>query len=319
MDTTSGIETFTPPSGRLVLAAYNLIQVRPTALTQEHYDYARDAMNFLLSDWSNKGVNLWSVDLQTVPLVQGMPLYNVPPDTVEILDVYVSNVFGSVQNDRILTSISRSEYASYPNKNQLGTPTTYWYNQLAPAQIYPEIGSSPIISITGDGQVATLTYSGATALPIGSTILIQGSVPITYNGANYVIFSSVSGSIVTVQFTSLETNPQTVAGTISVATQPGPQIILYQVPDGFNFQYLRYYRLRQNQVAGLANGQLPEITYPWHAAFVHGLAHWLSMSWAPQLEAQRKASADETYRAAAGRNIERAPTYIVPQLRSFRI
>ena len=76
--TTSGTYSFDPSLGELVLYAYNLIGIRNTSLTQEHMEAARMASNMVLAGWSNKGVNLWTVDLQTVPLVAGQATYAVP-------------------------------------------------------------------------------------------------------------------------------------------------------------------------------------------------------------------------------------------------
>jgi len=92
---------------------------------------ARMATNMMLANWSNQGVNLWAVDLQTVPLVQGQATYSVPSNTVVILDAYMEITQGQAQPiDRIILPISRSEYANYPNKDQQGFTTTYWFDRL---------------------------------------------------------------------------------------------------------------------------------------------------------------------------------------------
>ncbi len=128
---TSGTYTFAPSLGELTLYAYNLAGVRNTALIQEHFEAARMATNLMLANWSNRGVNLWAVDLVTVPLVQGQATYNVDPNTVVILDAYMRIDDGSSQPiDRIILPISRTEYASYPNKEQQGFTTTFWFDRL---------------------------------------------------------------------------------------------------------------------------------------------------------------------------------------------
>ena len=63
---TSGTYSWNPSLGELTLYAFNLAEIRNTALAQEHMESARMASNMLLSNWSNRGVNLWAVDLQTV-------------------------------------------------------------------------------------------------------------------------------------------------------------------------------------------------------------------------------------------------------------
>lgn len=128
---TSGTYTFNPSLGELTLYAYNLIGVRNTAVLQEHMEAARMASNMMLSRWSNQGVNLWAVDLITVPLVQGQATYSVPSNTVVMLDAYMVVDNGQSQPiDRIILPVSRTEYASYPNKEQQGFTTTFWFDRL---------------------------------------------------------------------------------------------------------------------------------------------------------------------------------------------
>lgn len=128
---TSGTYTFNPGLGELTLYAYNLIGVRNTAVLQEHMEAARIASNMMLSRWSNQGVNLWAVDLITTPLVQGQATYSVDANTVVILDAYMRIDDGTNDPiDRLILPISRSEYASYPNKEQQGFTTTYWFDRL---------------------------------------------------------------------------------------------------------------------------------------------------------------------------------------------
>lgn len=127
---TSGTYTFNPSLGELVLYAFNLCEVRNTALAQEHMESARMATNMVLASWSNRGVNLWAVDLVTTPLVEGQSTYTVDQNTVMILDAYCETTTGNQAIDRIILPVSRTEYASYPNKEQQGFPTVFWYDRL---------------------------------------------------------------------------------------------------------------------------------------------------------------------------------------------
>jgi hypothetical protein len=149
--TTSGTYTFNPSLGELTLYAYNLVGLRNTSLVQEHMQTARMATNLLLARWSNQGVNLWAVDLETVSLVQGTSTYSVPADTVMILDAYITIAQGNSNTDRIILPVSRTEYASYPNKEQQGFPTTYWFDRL----LSPTITLWPV---PDGGEATTLKY-----------------------------------------------------------------------------------------------------------------------------------------------------------------
>lgn len=148
---TSGTYTFNPSLGELTLYAYNLCGVRPTSIVQEHMMTARIASNLLLANWSNQGVNLWAVDLITTPLIQGMATYPVDNDTVMILDAYITITQGTSNTDRIILPVSRTEYASYPNKEQQGFPTVYWFDRL----LNPTITLWPV---PDGGEATTLKY-----------------------------------------------------------------------------------------------------------------------------------------------------------------
>lgn len=145
---TSGTYTFNPSAGELTLYAYQLIGLRPTSLVQEHMDSARTAMNMMLANWSNKGVNLWEVTKTVVPLVAGQSTYAIPAQTVVMLDAYVAS--GSPEIDRIILPISRTEYASYPNKAQEGYPTVFWFDRL----LSPTVTLWPV----PDGSQTSLVY-----------------------------------------------------------------------------------------------------------------------------------------------------------------
>lgn len=126
----SGTYDFAPSLGEITLYAYNLCGVRPTALAQEHMQSARMAANMMLGRWSSQGVNLWTVDQQCINLVQGCSTYQVPTNTIVMLDAYITQNEGTAAINRLILPISRTEYASYPNPSQQGFPTTFWFDRL---------------------------------------------------------------------------------------------------------------------------------------------------------------------------------------------
>ena len=52
------------------------------------YDFrtARRSLNLLLTEWANRGINLWTIEQGTIPLVQGQITYDLPIDTVDLLE-----------------------------------------------------------------------------------------------------------------------------------------------------------------------------------------------------------------------------------------
>jgi len=147
---TSGTYSYNPSLGEITLYAYNLIGLRNTSLLQEHMEAARMAANMMLGRWSSEGVNLWTVDLHTITLVQGTSTYSVPDNTVAMLDAYVTTGTGTSAINRLILPISRTEYASYPNKQQQGFPTTYWFDRL----LSPNVTLWPV----PDGNEVSFSY-----------------------------------------------------------------------------------------------------------------------------------------------------------------
>ena len=147
---TSGTYNYNPSLGEMTLYAYNLIGIRNTALLQEHMEAARMASNMMLGRWSSEGVNLWAVDLQTITLVQGTSTYTVPNNTIVMLDAYVTTGTDTSTINRLILPISRTEYASYPNKQQQGFPTTYWFDRL----LSPTVTLWPV----PDGSQSSFSY-----------------------------------------------------------------------------------------------------------------------------------------------------------------
>lgn len=148
---TSGTFNFAPDLGELGLYAFNLAQVRQTALTQQHMESLRMAANLINARWSGQDVNLWAVDLQSIPLVPGNATYSVPANTIAILDAYTTNWGqGAAQRNRIILPVSRTEYASYPNPSQQGAVTVFWFNKL--------LSPNVTFYLTPDGTNRTVNY-----------------------------------------------------------------------------------------------------------------------------------------------------------------
>lgn len=127
---TTGTYAFAPPLADLIIAAYGRIQIRRAALTVDHLQDAAMASNLLQVEWAAKEVNLWTVDLQSIPLVQGTETYDVDAATVMIMASYIQTTVGGVPTDRIIISVDRDTYASFPDKTTEGEPTVYWFNLL---------------------------------------------------------------------------------------------------------------------------------------------------------------------------------------------
>ena len=127
---TSGTYQFDPIFPEIAIEAFGRIRVMPAAITPDHMLSFRRAVGYVQSQWSNRGVNLWTVDLVTQTLLQGVTTYNVDPSTIMVLDVYLRLTGTPGPVDRIMSPISRTDYASIPNKAQQAPPTSFWFDRL---------------------------------------------------------------------------------------------------------------------------------------------------------------------------------------------
>lgn len=93
---------------------------------------ARRSMNLMTIEWQNRGINMWTIDEGTVNLVQGVSEYDLPADTIDLLEHVVRTGSGSVstQADLSISRISVSTYATIPNKLQQGRPIQVWVRRL---------------------------------------------------------------------------------------------------------------------------------------------------------------------------------------------
>lgn len=137
--TYSGTYTFAPTGGEVIAQAYSRIQIRRTAIEQEHIVNGLMELNLLLASLANLQVNLWEVDQQTINLVEGVATYTVPPETVMILDLFLRLPNTNPAIDRYMYAISRSEYSMLSNKSQQAPPNQYWFDRtMAPTiTFYP--------------------------------------------------------------------------------------------------------------------------------------------------------------------------------------
>ena len=127
---TSGTTTFNPDLSEIVEEAFE----RCGGELRTGYDLrtARRSMNLMFTDWANRGVNMWTMEQGQQILTPGMATYNLPADTVDLLDHVIRTGAGSAstQADLTITRISEPTYSSIPNKLQQARPIQVWIERL---------------------------------------------------------------------------------------------------------------------------------------------------------------------------------------------
>jgi len=110
---------------------------------------ARRSLNLLTIEWANRGINLWTIEQGSIAMVQGQIVYDLPIDTIDLLDHVIRTQTGVEQTDINITRISVSTYSTIPNKNAQGRPIQVWINRQSGATepntgvAYPQINVWP--------------------------------------------------------------------------------------------------------------------------------------------------------------------------------
>ena len=128
--TTSGTSVWAPDLAEIVEEAFE----RCGGELRTGYDLrtARRSLNLMFTDWANRGVNMWTMEQGQQILTPGMATYNLPADTVDLLDHVIRTGAGSAstQADLTITRISEPTYSSIPNKLQQARPIQVWIERL---------------------------------------------------------------------------------------------------------------------------------------------------------------------------------------------
>ena len=139
--TTSGTSSFNLDLNDLVEEAFE----RCGKELRTGYDLrtARRSINLLTIEWANRGINLWTIEQGVIPLVQGINTYDLPDDTIDLLEQQIRTNSGQQNNqtDITISRISVSTYSTIPNKLAQGRPIQVWINRQSGAT-YPT-GNNP--------------------------------------------------------------------------------------------------------------------------------------------------------------------------------
>jgi len=129
--TTSGSTSFNLDLTEIVEEAFE----RAGSELRSGYDLrtARRSLNILLIEWQNRGINMWTIDTGEIPLVASTATYDLPLDTVDLLDFVIRTGAATSQIDVNINRIGMSRYSQIPNKLATGKPSQVYIERLSGA------------------------------------------------------------------------------------------------------------------------------------------------------------------------------------------
>ena len=302
---TSGTSVFNLDLNNLIEEAFE----RCGSELRTGYDLktARRTLNLLTIEWSNRGINLWTIEQGTIPLVTGQAIYPVPVDTIQLLDTVIRQNPGTLnQTDINISNIAEPTYSSIPNKLTQGRPIQYWFNRQSGNENTTTITLADDISATA----TTIQLSNVDSLASAGFIKI-GSETISYpnvDPSTNQLLNCARGQYGTTAAAHLTG--------AAISVQNLPCINIWPTPNAPGDQYtFVYWRMRRMQDAG--NGTtVQDIPFRLIPCMVAGIAYHLSMkipSVDPTRIAMLKADYEEQWMLASSEDRETAPLRIVPR------
>ena len=131
---TSGTVAFRPNVEEVITEAFERCGIDAQTRTGDHARSARRSLNLLFSEFSNRGINYWTVTQNTLTLVSGTSNYTLPAGTIDLLDVVVRDT--STNIDQIINRITIEEYNQIPDKTNAGKPSQYMVDRQYTPVIY---------------------------------------------------------------------------------------------------------------------------------------------------------------------------------------
>jgi hypothetical protein len=86
---------------------------------------ARRSLQFILASWENMQINLWRLLDESMKLNAGVIKYPLPADTVDLMDVTISDANSPGSGDFNMTRISLTTWMQITNKEMDGRPVQF--------------------------------------------------------------------------------------------------------------------------------------------------------------------------------------------------
>lgn len=265
---------------------------------------ARRSLNLLFADWANRGVNMWTMEQGTIPLVYNQMTYALPNDTVDLLEHQIRTQANSSSNqaDLNITRISISTYATIPNKLTTSRPIQILV-QRNNGMISP---TGYTLSSTITSSATTITLSGVDNLPAQGFIKLDDEI---------IVYGYISGNTLYNCFRGQQntTAASHTSGTAVYWAQV-PAVTVWPVPDNSTTYTLVYWRLRRTQDAG-GGVDVADVPFRFIPCMVAGLSYYMGMKIPDAYDRLPvlKQQYEEAWQLAADEDREKAAIRFVPR------
>ena len=126
---------------------------------------AKRSLNLMLAEWANRGLNQWTIAQRTVTTIEGVGVYALDADIIDILSVIVQRD----GTDFSLSRLSRAEFLNIPNKTTKSQPNQFFLDR----QVTPSLKIWP----TPDNSTDVIFYNALTRMDDADTYINTVDMP----------------------------------------------------------------------------------------------------------------------------------------------
>jgi hypothetical protein len=311
----SGTREFNPNLGEVVIAAFARIGVRRPEITQQHLSDAQMEVNLLQTDFQGDGICLWENILQTYDLEPGKSTYDINPNTVFVLDLYIRQnptpLYVRWLNDRLEREIWQDNIGSplpwapspgYDPESTFIPQIVFWVNNNGVLSGWSN-NNGVVSNWTGVTVPQVIAPVPPYAPPNNFNVMATDRLLIPFSRSDYA-------ATATKQMPGFPTSYY-----VNYLLQP--TITLWPVPTQFVPDGLQFYSQLRMQTADLADGTQIMIPYQVFDYFVWALAERLGTIYAPERLAAITPRKQESYMKYMQSTTENIPLNIDTQLGSY--
>jgi hypothetical protein len=279
---------------------------------------ARRSLNLLLSEWANRGINLWTIEQGSIPLYANQITYPIPNNTVDLLETIIRTGANANQTDINITRISVSTYSTIPNKLATGRPIqiymdrqggqTYTFTATLAESITATQTTVPVTTLVRVPYAGYVKIQDEVMYYYGTSTLAENQA--TGNASWPTLNNVVRGQNNTVADAHLDGEAIANTNFANVTVWPAPDQGSISNP----YYTLIYWRLRRLYDAG-SGVNVEDVPFRFLEPMISGLSWRLSLKVRGGLERTQmlKSQYDDAWQLAMEEDREKASIRFVPR------
>jgi hypothetical protein len=324
--TTSGtVATTVLDTAKVLEHAFRRVKISPAMQTPEKVALAQDNLYLLLTNLSNRGLNLWAVEKRYIGLTQGQATYSCPTGTIDLLNLVYATPTRATGTDTTTATAISTDLTTATNIVRIGVKAS-----AVTAADTLTLSSSDdgvtwsTLSSTTSTTWATDTWYWFDVSPQVTAQYFKAAFGLAATFTEFYLASQVNDLPVTawnrdtysvINDKSKQGHPST---TYFFEKLISPQVTVWPVPDT-SYNYLTMWIHRQVQDVGTLTQTL-EIPSRWYEAIIWELAVRLAFEIQgvdPSIIQAVQVMADKFTNEAEQEESDGMPLYIAPTIRGY--